>query len=142
MHDGEVFRFRFDCVDEDLVLPDGPTAKERALGADRVEIFFATDLSLQRYFGLEMSPQGDVADYAARFYREIDWNWSCEGLVLQPEIRESGYSVSGSIPLEVLQDLGVLRGPRDVRGAVSCGVSSQAGWQCALRLDAVGEPGH
>ena len=62
MHDGEVFRFRFDCVDNDLVLPDGPTAKERALGADRVEIFFATDLSLQRYFGLEMSPRGDVAD--------------------------------------------------------------------------------
>lgn len=58
MHDGEVFRFRFDCVDEDLVLPEGPTAKERALGADRVEMFFATDLSLKRYFGLEMSPRG------------------------------------------------------------------------------------
>jgi hypothetical protein len=110
MHDYELFRFRFDCVDEDLVLPDGPTAKERALGADRVEIFFATDLSLECYFGLEMSPQGDVADYAARFYREIDWSWSCEGLVLEPEICEGGYTVSGSIPLAVLRDLGVLRG--------------------------------
>jgi hypothetical protein len=105
-----LFRFRFECVDEDLVLPEGPTAKERALGADRVEIFFATDLSLQRYFGLEMSPRGDVADYAARFYREIDWSWSFEGLVLEPEIREGSYSVSGSIPLAFLRDLGVLRG--------------------------------
>ena len=110
LHDGEMFRFCFECVDEDLVLPEGPTAKERALGADRVEIFFATDLSLQRYFGLEMSPLGDVADYAARFYREIDWSWSCEGLVLEPEIREGSYSVSGSIPLAFLRDLGVLRG--------------------------------
>ena len=110
MHDGERFHFRFDCVDDDLVLPDGATAKERALGADRVEIFFAKDLSLERYFGLEMSPRGDVADYAAKFYREIDWSWSCEGLVLEPEIREGGYTVSGSIPLEVLRRLGVLRG--------------------------------
>ena len=109
-HDEVRLFFRFDCVDEDLVLPEGETAKERALGADRVEIFFATDLSLQRYFGLEMSPRGDVADYAARFYREIDWSWSCEGLVLEPELREGGYTVSGSIPLEVLRGLGVLRG--------------------------------
>ena len=109
-HDEVRLFFRFDCVDEDLVLPEGETAKERALGADRVDIFLATDVSLQRYFGLEMSPRGDVADYAARFYREIDWSWSCEGLVLEPELREGGYTVSGSIPLEVLRGLGVLRG--------------------------------
>jgi hypothetical protein len=109
MHDGEVFRFRFDCVDGDLVLPEGPTVKERALGADRVEMFFATDLSLTRYFGLEMSPRGDVADYAARFHREYDWSWSFGRLALEPEIREGGYSVSGSIPLDVLRDLGLLR---------------------------------
>ncbi|MFM7605806.1 MAG: carbohydrate-binding family 9-like protein [Prosthecobacter sp.] len=110
MHDDAVLRFRFDCVDEDLVLPEGPTAKERALGADRVEIFFATDLSLHRYYGLEMSPRGDVADYAAKFYREIDWSWSCEDLALEPDIREGGYTVIGSIPLKALHDLGVLRG--------------------------------
>jgi hypothetical protein len=109
-HDEVRLFFRFDCVDEDLVLPEGETAKERALGADRVEIFFATDLSLQRYFGLEMSPRGDVADYAAKFYREIDWSWTCEGLELQPELREGGYTVSGSLPLELLRRLGVLRG--------------------------------
>ena len=35
---------------------------------------------------------------------------------MQPQIREGGYTVSGSIPLEVLRDLGVLRG-RDASGA-------------------------
>ncbi len=110
LHDGESFWFRFECEDADLVLPEADTAKDRALGSDRVEIFFAPDLSLKPYFALEMSPRGDVADYAARFYREIDWDWCCEGLRLDTQIMGSRYTVSGSIPLEVLRRLGVLRG--------------------------------
>jgi hypothetical protein len=31
------------------------------------------------------------------------------GSFIKPEIREGGYTVSGSIPLEVLRDLGLLR---------------------------------
>lgn len=101
--------FRFDCQDDDLVLPDGPTAKDRVIDSDRVEIFFAPDLSLRPYFCLEMSPRGDVLAYEARFYREINWDWQCEGLRLTAQIDNNQYTVSGSIPLDTLRQLKVLR---------------------------------
>lgn len=108
--DDERLHFRFDCVDDDLVLPDGPTAKDRVLGSDRVEIFFAPDLSLKPYYCLEMSPRGDVLAYQAEFYRQMDWNWQCEGLRLSAHIDGNRYSVTGGIPFETLRRLGVLRG--------------------------------
>lgn len=108
--DDERLHFRFDCVDDDLVLPDGPTAKDRVLGSDRVEIFLAPDLNLRPYFCLEMSPRGDVLDYEAKFYREVNWEWRCEGLEIDAQIQNNHYRVSGSIPLETLRRLGVLRG--------------------------------
>ncbi len=101
--------FRFDCQDDDLVLPDGPTAKDRVIDSDRVEIFFAPDLGLKPYFCLEMSPRGDVMAYEARFYREINWDWRCEGLQLAAQIDQNHYTVSGSIPLDILRQLKVLR---------------------------------
>jgi len=103
------FHFRFDCEDEDLVLPDGATAKDRALGSDRVEIFFAPDLSLKPYFSLEMTPKADVLAYEANFYREIKWDWQCKGLHIDAHIANNHYNVSGSIPLETLHTLKVLR---------------------------------
>ncbi len=103
------FHFRFDCEDNDLVLPDGATAKDRALGSDRVEIFFAPDLNLKPYFSLEMTPKADVLAYEANFYREINWDWQCEGLQIDAHIANNHYNVSGSIPLETLRTLKVLR---------------------------------
>ncbi len=103
------FHFRFDCQDDDLVLPDGATAKDRALGSDRVEIFFAPDLSLKPYYCLEMSPKADVLAYEANFYREINWDWQCEGLQIDAHIDNDHYTLSGSIPLETLRSLNVLK---------------------------------
>ncbi|MFN0076080.1 MAG: carbohydrate-binding family 9-like protein [Prosthecobacter sp.] len=101
--------FRFDCQDDDLVLPDGPTVKDRVLGSDRVETFFAPDLSLKPYFCLEMSPRGDVLAYEARFYREINWSWQCEGLQIAAHIDNDHYTVTGSIPLDTLRAGNVLK---------------------------------
>ena len=107
--DEKCLHFRFDCTDDDIVLPDGPTAKERVLGSDRVEIFFAPDLSLKPYICLEMTPKADVLAYEANFYREMNWNWQCEGLELTAQIDGNRYSVTGSIPLDTLRELKVLR---------------------------------
>ena len=101
--------FRFDCLDDDLVLPDGPTAKDRVLGSDRVEIFLAPDLSLKPYYCLEMSPHGDVLAYEANFYREINWNWICAGLQIHALIDNNRYTVSGGIPLDTLRATNVLK---------------------------------
>lgn len=109
LHDGVCLHFRFDCDDDDLVLPDGPTAKECVIGSDRVEIFFAPDLSLKPYFCLEMSPRGDVLAYEARFYREMNWDWQCDGLEVSANIHGNRYTVSGSVPLDTLRVLNVLK---------------------------------
>jgi len=101
--------FRFDCVDDDLVLPDGPTAKDRVLGSDRVEIFLAPDLSLKPYYCLEMSPRGDALAYEANFYREMNWDWQCDGLQLSALIEGNRYTVTGSLPLDTLRALNVLK---------------------------------
>ncbi len=108
--DNERLHFRFDCEDDDLVLPDGPTVKDRVLGSDRVEIFFAPDLSLNPYFCLEMSPKADALAYEAHFYRQVNWDWQCAGLEIAACIADGRYSVTGSVPLATLRELKVLRG--------------------------------
>lgn len=109
LRDDTRLHFRFDCMDDDLVLPEGATAKDRVLGADRVEIFFAPDLDLRPYYCLEMSPRGDVLAYRAEFYRQMDWDWQCEGLEMATQIEGNRYCVTGSIPLETLRALNVLK---------------------------------
>lgn len=109
LHDDEHFHFRFDCDDDDLVLPDAATNNDRVLGSDRVEIFLAPDLSLRPYYGLEMSPRGEVLAYEGNFYHKFNWDWRCEGLQIDARIEGDRYSVSGSIPLATLRALKVLR---------------------------------
>jgi len=107
--DEAALHFRFDVVDHDLVLGDATTLKERVLDSDRVEIFFTSDLSLTPYYGFEMSPSGEALIYRAKHYREIDWEWTCPTLHLTASINESRYSVEGTLPLETLRALDVLK---------------------------------
>jgi hypothetical protein len=101
--------FRFDCVDEDLVLGAGHTAKERVLGSDRVELFFTPDLELNPYFCLEMAPSGDVYGYRARTYRQFDDDFVWPGLTLASRVDGSRYEVLGRLPFDTLRALGVLQ---------------------------------
>ncbi|MES2595247.1 MAG: carbohydrate-binding family 9-like protein [Verrucomicrobiota bacterium] len=110
LHDDRHFYFRFDCQDEDLVLADGPSVKERAVNSDRVEIFFTTDMNLKPYYCLEMTPRGDALAYSARFHRKMDWDWSCDGLEVNGSIKRDQYRVAGRIPMATLGKLGVLHG--------------------------------
>ena len=100
--------FRFDCVDQDLVLGRGETAKQRVLGSDRVEIFLAPSLELAPYFCLEMAPNGDTYAYRARSYRQFDDDFAWQGLELSSSIEGTRYTVEGSLPLATLHTLGVL----------------------------------
>jgi hypothetical protein len=50
-----------------------------------------------------------VLAYEARFYREMNWDWHCEGLQITAHIENNHYTVSGSIPLDTLRQLKVLR---------------------------------
>ena len=105
----ERLHFRFDCVDEDLVLGAGLSEKERVLGSDRVELFVAPDLGLASYFCLEMAPSGEKYGYRARTYRQFDDTFQWPGLELSARIVGARYSVEGSLPLASLRELGVLK---------------------------------
>lgn len=107
--DQERLHFLFDCVDDHLVQGTGETLKERVLASDRVEIFLAPSLDLNPYYCLEMTPAGEALAYSARTYREFDWEWAVPDLHLETEVRGSRYSVQGSIPLETLRSLGILK---------------------------------
>jgi len=115
--DGEIFAFRFEVEDDDLVLDPSPDPGEAVLGSDRVELFFASspDLSTS-YYGAEMDPRGGVYDYEAKFHRLIDPTWSFPGLEFTGELLEGGYRVDGRIPVAVLRDLGCLRGSEMTAG--------------------------
>lgn len=101
--------FRFDCVDEDLVLGDGETLKQRVLSSDRVEIFLAPDLSLDPYYALEISPRGEILAYRGQHYRQFDWEWTCPGLEVEAGIHGKEYFVQGVLPMSALRELNILK---------------------------------
>jgi hypothetical protein len=105
----ERFHFRFDCADHDLVFGEGDTPAQRALDSDRVEIFLTPELALDPYYGFEMSPRGDLLAYRARSYRQFDRDWSCAGFEFSGRVEERGYSVEGTITMEALRTLHVLK---------------------------------
>lgn len=107
--DEDRLHFRFDCVDEDLVLGAGDTYDQRVLGSDRVEIFLTPDLTLSPYYCFEMEPRGEVLAYRGQFHRQFDRSWVPEGFEHTAKIEVPRYSVQGSITLEALRAWNVVR---------------------------------
>ena len=107
---GLVFAFRVE--DEDVVLLGEESEGERVVArGDRVEVFFALDPRLERYYSVEIDPQGRVLDYAGRFYRRFDEGWDVPGLVRAARRREGGYDVEARFSYEGLRSLGLEVGP-------------------------------
>ena len=119
--DDDLFYFRFEVVDEDVVLAEGADSKEKVVGSDRVEIFFTTGDDLEPYYGLEMDPRGEVLPYETRHHRQFNWDWSCPGLKICPMLTDVGYDLQGSIPLQTFRDLGCLH-EKDGRSFLKAGL--------------------
>ena len=105
---------RFDVTDADVVLGAGANAKEKVIGSDRVEIFFSTGPRLNPYYGIEIGPRAEVLDYEARYHRQMNWDWSCDGLVAESSLTDFGYLVEGCIPMSTFKNLNCLH--RDDQG--------------------------
>ena len=116
--DEQYLYFRFDVTDTDVVLGDGAYAKEKVLGSDRAEIFFSTGPHLNPYYGLEIDPRGEVLDYEATYHRQMNWAWSCDGLVVETSLRKFGYIVEGLLPRSTFRKLGCLH--QDDEGFYLC----------------------
>lgn len=97
--------FAFTVRDDDVVVEREWAGESTLDREDRVEIFFARDPALQRYYCLEIDPLGRVHDYAASHYRQFDSGWACAGLRAAGKVQPDGYTVEGSIPLGTLAEL-------------------------------------
>ncbi len=100
--DSERLYFAFEASDNDIVVAKEFAGESTLDHEDRVEIFFARDGALERYFCIEIDPLGRVHDYAASHYRKFDSAWDCAGLRAEGRLRPGGYTVEASIPLETL----------------------------------------
>ncbi|HKY37960.1 MAG TPA: carbohydrate-binding family 9-like protein [Polyangiaceae bacterium] len=109
LHDEQSLYFRFDCSDQDLVLADGKTARERVEGSDRVELFVAPSRALDPYYCLEIDPRAEVHDYRCRLYRQFDWDWRFPGLSATARVEGNRYWVEARLPLDTLHALDVLK---------------------------------
>jgi len=103
------FYFLFKVKDDDLVIVNSDAESDVAKG-DRVELFFAQDKDLKKpYYCMEMSPNGKVLDYEASFYRKFDHSWNFPQIHIAASMNDTGYIVEGSIPVQVLDSLGIYK---------------------------------
>ena len=105
--DDEFLYFAFKVHDEDIVVDEDSQDVNVVLVEDRVELFFAVDAALAKYFCLEIDPRGRVYDYVASHYRKFDTSWNCEGVRIGTSALEQGYLVEGAIPRETLEATGL-----------------------------------
>jgi hypothetical protein len=111
LHDEQTLYFRFDCDDQDLVLAEGQSPRERVEGSDRVELFVTPSLALDPYYCMEIDPRAEVHDYRCRLYRQFEWDWCFPGLSAKAgmDIERHRYWVEARLPLETLRALDVLK---------------------------------
>ena len=108
--------FRFDVEDKKICASPIKKNKQELNYADRVEMFFTTDEQLNPYYCLEMDSLGQVMDFKAAYPKQFDFSWQWPGLLLQAQLSEQGYQVSGKIPLTSLKSLNLLKNQRLLAG--------------------------
>jgi hypothetical protein len=100
------FNFAFHVLDNTLTTV--PFENELSVESeDRVELFFASDTTLTKYYCIEIDPKGNVLDYSARYYRDFNQGWNFNSKALASKITNNGYIVEGKISLNELNELGI-----------------------------------
>lgn len=102
------FFFSFEVEDSTLTVSESFDSERVADFEDRVEIFFCPSGGMKKgYHCAEIDPEGRVMDYAARYYREFDFDWDFSTLEVRSSIIPSGYRVACSISRSELEELGL-----------------------------------
>lgn len=116
-NDGNKMYFYFEAQDGDVLSSEEWNEDESTVdNEDRAEIFFAQGPvdkpaadGMPLYYGVEIDPQGRVHDYSIKYYRDFDGTWNLAGLETAGAKTDTGYIVEGSIPLETLRNLNLLK---------------------------------
>lgn len=112
LYDADKFYFKYEVEDALVLTYVDTNDKMEVVNSERVEIFFQVDDKLETYYCLEMDPLARVLDYKAAHYRNMtfDWEWPDKELVVATKKTANGYELEGSITLQSLRDLGILKG--------------------------------
>ena len=111
MHTDSHLYLRYKVKERNLIIYDNYQTKRDIVRSDRVEIFLRQDPGLNRYYCLEVDPNGAVLDFSATHYRTFDddWTWPKGHLFTKGTILDDGYLLDMIISMESLNDLGLIK---------------------------------
>ena len=104
--------FYYRVLDNKIHIDNNENLVDGVNNSDRVEIFFRTDKNLNPYYCLEIDPSPRAMVFKALPNKIFDfnWKWPLDGLKIMSSITEKEYVVEGSISLESLKSLDLIRG--------------------------------
>ena len=105
--------FAFDCEEADIVAAPPSSNKHDVNHQDRVELYLWSGRAEDTYYCIEIAAAGALHDYAARFHRRFDDDWSLVGLKFAAARTAQGYRVEGTIPQAALAKMGFRLEPGD-----------------------------
>lgn len=120
LYDEKFLYFLFEVEDKDIIMNTGKKSdEENAVISDRVELFFTANEEMNPYVTLEMDALGRIFDAAGIKPGKVDrkWNWPEDGIELQSELSDNGYSVEGKLSLSSMQNIGLIK-----RDTILCGI--------------------
>jgi len=113
-HDSDSLYLSYSVKDRTLWWEENPS-EELAIGkSDRIEFFISKDRYMTEYLAAEIDPSGNVMDYWATFYRNLDYTWNIPGLGVRTTSGKNAYTVDVSIPLEALESIGMLSDEKEI----------------------------
>ena len=107
LFDDKYLYFCFNVEDEDVVIDRKTPGEQAVVAEDRVELYFAPDLTLKKYYSVEMDHLGRKLDYMSSFHRNFDFTWELPEIKFAGKRTPKGYTVEGRIPLKTLAALGL-----------------------------------
>lgn len=95
--------FKYDVVDTTVFFVQNFQTKRDIEKGDRVEVFFSATKDLNIYYCAEVGPNAHVLDYEAKYYRDLNFDWSFENLKPFARINDDGYTVVICVPRAELE---------------------------------------
>jgi len=100
------FYFYFQTTDSTLIIP--AIENEMSIDkSDRVELFFSAHKKIANYYCVEINPEGNILDYTAKPYRQINTEWDFQTLNIAVNKSRNKYIVEGSIKRIELSSFGI-----------------------------------
>lgn len=103
--------FLFELTETSHIYRDMEDQIESIALSDRVEVFFAQDKSLERYYGLEMDLWGRYFSFSGSHYRKLNKKWKWPGkneIKIKAKTLDQNSIVELSVSLKTLRQLGLL----------------------------------